>query len=150
MYKSIIAVAAIALVACGGSESKSETKVFYGESFDTTTTLSFTEARDSFLSNGTADALISGSVGAVCQTEGCWYRFAEDDKVMVDFDHAFKIPMDCKSKEIQAKGNFYYDTTSVEMLQEYAKDDEKTQEEIEAITESEIRLSFRALGVHIK
>ena len=69
---------------------------------------------------------------------------------MVDFDHAFKVPMDCKSKEIQATGFFYYDTTSVEMLQEYAKDDGKSADEIAKITESKIRLSYRAEGVHIK
>ena len=144
-----MAIVAIALAACGG-DKEVETKVFYGESFDTTATLSFAEARDSFLSNGTAEVSVEGTVGAVCQTEGCWYRFSEDDNVMVDFDHAFKIPMDCKEKGIQANGHFYYDTTSVEMLKEYAKDDGKSQEEIDAITESKVRLSYRALGVHIK
>ena len=150
MRKLIVALAIIAMASCGGSSEATETKVFYGASFDTTATLSFADARDSFLSNGTSNALVEGSVGAVCQTEGCWYRFAEDDNIMVDFDHAFMIPMDCKGKEIQATGNFYYDTTSVEMLKEYAKDDGKSADKIAEITESKIRLSYRAEGVHIK
>lgn len=149
MYKTFIAIATLALVACGGSETK-EQKAFYGQEFDTTSSVNFSQARDSFLSNGTAQANVQGNVGAVCQTEGCWFRFAEDDKIMVDFDHAFTIPMDCKSKVIQATGNFYYDTTSVDMQKEYAKDDKKSQAEIDAITEEKVQLSFRAAGVHLK
>jgi hypothetical protein len=36
------------------------------------------------------------------------------------------------------------------MLKEYAKDDGKSADEIAEITESKIRLSYRAEGVHIK
>ena len=149
MYKTILAMATLALVACGGSETKDQ-KAFYGQEFDTTSTIDFAQARDSFLTNGMAEANVQGNVGAVCQTEGCWFRFAADDKIMVDFDHAFTIPMDCNSKAIQATGKFYYDTTSIDMLKEYAKDDKKTQAEIDAITESKIQLSYRASGVHLK
>jgi hypothetical protein len=49
-----------------------------------------------------------------------------------------------------ATGYFYQDTVSVEMLQEWAKDDGKTAEEIAAIKEPKIELHFRAVGVEIE
>ena len=58
--------------------------------------------------------------------------------------------MDCNGKTAIFEGKAYHDTTSVEMLREYAKDDGKSKAEIEKITEPEINLSFEATGVIIK
>ena len=65
-------------------------------------------------------------------------------------DYGFFVPKDCSGKTAIVQGKAYMDTTTVEMLKEYAKDDGKSEEEIAKITAPEIEMVFEAEGVIIK
>ena len=95
---------------------------------------------------------LHAKVDEVCQKKGCWMTIPVGDKSMrVRFkDYGFFMPKDCSGKEVIFEGKAFYDTTTVAMLQHYAKDGGKSAEEIAKITEPEIDLSFEAHGVLLK
>ena len=129
--------------------AKTDTTV-YGEKFDKTTAIDIDSALTNWQSH-TKSVVVKGISTAVCQTEGCWFKYKTmTDDLFVDFDHQFKIAKNSVGKTLYASGYFYQDTVSVEMLQEYAKDDGKTAEEIAAIKEPKIELHFRAVGVEVE
>ncbi len=124
----------------------SESKV-YGTDFDVSKAIAIDEALIAFKSGDAKSKIVKGEISAVCQSEGCWFNYkTKDGDVMVDFDHKFTIPKDCKGKMAMAEGSFSYDTTSVEKLKDWAKDDNKSQEEIDKITSPKIKLLFNATG----
>ena len=96
---------------------------------------------------------VEGKINAACQTKGCWMTVDKSDgsTMRVSFkDYGFFVPKDCASKSAVMLGRAFVDTTTVEALRHYAKDDGKSKEEIEKITEPEYALSFEADGVIIK
>lgn len=123
----------------------------YGKTFESGTPTAVDKAITDFKSGKTGNVVINGNIAAVCQSEGCWFNYkAADGDIMVDFDHKFTIPKTVSGKSAVSHGQFAYDTTTVEQLREYAKDDGKNEKEQMAITEPEIRLVFRADGVIIQ
>ena len=123
----------------------------YGKLFDKSNAINVSDALASWKSyKDKGEITLTGTCAAVCQTEGCWFKYnTEPEQLFVDFDHVFIIAKDCKDKTLYAHGHFYQDTVSLEMLQEYAKDDGKSEEEINAIKNPKIELHFRASGVDI-
>ncbi len=123
----------------------------FGKSFDKSNAIHVSNALASWKSyENKGEITLTGTCAAVCQMEGCWFKYnTEPEQLFVDFDHGFTIAKDCKDKTLFAHGHFYQDTVSLEMLQEYAKDDGKSAEEINAIKEPKIELHFRAIGVDI-
>jgi hypothetical protein len=100
-----------------------------------------------------ASVKATGKIEAVCKNKGCWMTIANGvgEPMRITFkDYGFFVPMDCDGKTAVFEGRAYHDTVSVAMLKEYAKDDGKSKEEIEKITEPEISLGFEATGVLIK
>lgn len=139
---SILIIASIAACSNGGN---------YGQTFDASKPIAIDQAIESFKVSGTANAIVSGSIAAVCQSEGCWFNYkTKTGDLFVDFDHKFEIPKTVSGKTAIANGHFAYDTTSVEQLKEYAKDDGKTQSYIDSIVNPEIRMIFYAEGVKIQ
>jgi hypothetical protein len=123
----------------------------YGKTFEAGSPTSVDKAITDFKAGKTGALVVSGSISAVCQSEGCWFNYkAAEGDVMVDFDLKFTIPKTVSGKTAVSHGEFAYDTTTVAQLREYAKDDGKSEKEQMAITEPEIRLVFRADGVVIK
>lgn len=64
-------------------------------------------------------------------------------------DESFTIPLDAAGKKAVAEGMAYRQLIPVETLQDYAREDGKTDEEIAAITEPEWEYEFVADGVII-
>jgi hypothetical protein len=60
------------------------------------------------------------------------------------------MPLDCAGKTAIVDGIAKVDVTSIDDLKEYAKDDGKKQEEIDAINEPKKELVFEAKGVILK
>jgi len=90
------------------------------------------------------------NVKKVCQKKGCWMRLDLGDEAesLVKFkDYGFFMPMDIAGQEVIVKGKAFVEETSVEDLKHFAEDGGKTQEEIDAITESELTYSFISEGV---
>lgn len=102
---------------------------------------------------GELNTKVSGVIEEVCQKKGCWMTLKKDDgsNMRVTFrDYGFFVPTDCAGKEVVIQGTAQYDTTSVADLRHYAEDAGQSKEEIEAITEPEIEITFVADGVVFK
>ncbi|MFT5884477.1 MAG: hypothetical protein ACI9IP_000932 [Arcticibacterium sp.] len=96
------------------------------------------------------DIQVEGEVNAVCQAKGCWMTVNLDngETMRVTFkDYGFFVPKNLAGTKVIFKGRPEVSTTSVEELRHYAKDAGKSEEEILAIREPEISLSFVADGV---
>lgn len=94
-----------------------------------------------------------GEIKEVCSKAGCWVRVDKGDgeTILVRFKDHFTIPTDTKpgTKAI-FHGEAMNKEVSVEMLQHFAEDAGKSQEEIDAITEPEFDLNFTADGITLK
>jgi hypothetical protein len=103
--------------------------------------------------SGRADVRFEGEITATCAKKGCWMDVASgEDTVFVRFlDYGFFVPTEgAEGKRTVVQGEAFYDTLTVPMLKHYAEDAGKSQEEIDAITEPELRLAFTATGVMIE
>ncbi|MBS3915258.1 MAG: DUF4920 domain-containing protein [Bacteroidetes bacterium] len=133
----------LAISACGNGGK-------FGETFDQKNAIPVEAALKSFTENGTKDAIVKGEISQVCQTEGCWFYYkSTGENLMVDFDHKFEIPKNSAGKKAYANGYFYRDTTSVEKLKEWAKDEGKPDSVIAAIQSPEVNIIFQAKGLII-
>lgn len=96
---------------------------------------------------------LSGPILKVCQAKGCWMtmQVSDEQNMHVSFkDYGYFVPKDIDGKESIIEGYAYMETMSVDDLKHYAEDAGKSQEEIDAITEPETKLSFVADGVIVK
>ena len=149
---AVLGLSLSVLPSCNSSTAKvSDSTKSYGKSFEINQPTDINTALKNFLDSGKQSSQVTGTIAKVCQTEGCWFVYkANDNNVMVWFNHEFTIDKNLKEKEAITQGEFYRDTTSVEELQEFAKDDGKSKEEIEKISEPKIEVKYRATGVKIK
>ena len=77
---------------------------------------------------------------------------ADEDTLMVRFkDYGFFVPKEgVEGRNAIVQGEAYYDTLTVELLQHYAQDAGKSEDEILSITEPEYNFLFEASGVIIQ
>ena len=99
----------------------------------------------------TIDVKFTSKVNSVCQAKGCWMRLdmGENESFVKFKDYAFFMPKDIAGQDVIVEGKAFVEKTSVEDLQHFAKDAGKSQEEIDAITEPKLTLSFLSSGVLI-
>jgi hypothetical protein len=167
MMKYFIPVVAIALLsACGShehentdsttSEQTEETAPktgWFGEEFEITETVSASEVPALMSDSSSNEFIVEGTIQECCQKKGCWMKvdMGDGESMRVSFkDYEFFVPLDAAGKTMTMKGLAMYDTIDVDMLKHLAEDAGQTQEEIDAITEPELALTFEATGVHIK
>jgi hypothetical protein len=156
MIKRLSLFASIALfaVACNQSSTKNNPESFGAKITDENVVS--VDSVVSALKNSNQDIpsiKATGKIDAVCKNKGCWMTIANavGEPMRITFkDYGFFVPKDCAGKTAVFEGRAYHDTTTVEMLREFAKDDGKSKEEIEKITEPKINYSFEATGVIIK
>lgn len=89
----------------------------------------------------------------VCQKKGCWMSMdLEGDKdAFIRFtDYEFFVPMDAQNQPTIVEGRAYLSVITVDELKHFAKDAEKSQEEIDAIIEPKITYAIQADGVLIQ
>ncbi len=97
--------------------------------------------------------VVGGKVTAVCQKKGCWMTLEKPDgeEMRVTFkDYALFMPFDLAGKNVVIRGKAEKKVTPVDELRHYAEDAGKSAEEIAAITEDEIKMTFEADGVVIR
>jgi hypothetical protein len=95
---------------------------------------------------------LKGKVQAVCQKKGCWMKMKRPNgqAMRVTFkDYGFFVPKDLAGNAVAMKGRLYQDTVSAKVRRHYARDEGKSEEEVEQITEPATRLAFKAYGVKI-
>lgn len=124
----------------------------YGENFEVSSPLSFAAASDSIMNTDSLVTQVSGTVNEVCQVKGCWLTMGEGENSMrVKFkDYGFFVPKDCAGKTAYLKGVMKKETVSVDEQKHYLEDAGASEEEIAAVTEDEVQLSFMADGVILK
>jgi hypothetical protein len=155
----LIFVLATSLLACKNTPSDKgapEVVSQFGEPFDTTGMISYTELLTQMDNTDSLYAKVYGKVEAVCQTKGCWMDILPHDdapvekELFVQFkDYGFFMPKDLAGHKVAMEGYAYRETTSVEDLRHYAEDEGLSQEDIDAITEPEVQIKFMASGVKI-
>lgn len=126
----------------------------FGEGFDVEGILTKEEMIKQYqnLKEGdTVEVRFTSKVNSVCQAKGCWMRLdmGEDESFVKFKDYAFFMPKDIAGQDVIVEGKAFVDMTSVEDLKHFAEDAGKSQDEIDAITEPKLTLSFLSSGVLI-
>lgn len=161
MIKSITSMAfgAMLLVSCGGNESnsdKTENPIKLGKSYgpekvDTSKAITVGEMLEDFeTAGGEKEYTLIGDISEVCSKAGCWINVdkGNGETFMVRFKDHFVIPPKTEvGTKAYIRGVAYMDTVSVELLQHFAEDAGKSQEEIDKITEPKFELGFEADGI---
>lgn len=163
--------AMVAMVACGSGETDSQEQDpaqeqenadnttamaeigYYGDTISVDGALNTSEMLAALEGKDSAMVKVSGEILDVCQKKGCWMKMplGNDESMTVKFkDYAFFVPMNSTGQTATIEGVVKQETYSVAELKHLAEDAGKSQEEIDAITEPEVRYSFMANGVAIK
>ncbi len=96
---------------------------------------------------------VKGVVNQSCVKKGCWMKMDIGDgkEMRVSFkDYGFFVPTNLGGETATIEGIAKITTTSVEDLKHYAEDGGQSEEEIAAITEPEVAISYVATGVIIE
>uniref|UniRef100_UPI00404A98C2 DUF4920 domain-containing protein n=1 Tax=Flavobacterium sp. TaxID=239 RepID=UPI00404A98C2 len=163
----LVAFAGILFTACK-KENNEEVAAMNEEVFEEVNYASFGDSisaeglisKDSlynlYASMETSDTItvkFASTIQEVCSKKGCWMNvdLAEEKNAFVRFkDYGFFMPLNAAGSEVVVEGKAFMDVVSVDDLKHFAKDANKTQEEIDAITEPKITYAFTANGVLIK
>ena len=161
----LLVIAGLSIIACKNTQENQEqeetatvevktTYQTFGEGFDAEGILTKDEMIKEYqnLKEGdTVDVRFTSKVNSVCQAKGCWMRLdmGEDESLVKFKDYAFFMPKDIAGQEVIVEGKAFVETTSVEDLKHFAEDAGKSQDEIDAITEPKMTLSFLSSGVLI-
>jgi hypothetical protein len=141
------------------AETKSKTETskgapqYFGEKITELDAIPTDSLKNMMGTNTELACKLQGKIATVCQTKGCWMELKNNDgtAIRVTFkDYAFFMPKDAAGLTAIVDGVAKVEVTSVADLQEYAKDDGKSKEEIAAITEPLKELVFEAKGVILK
>lgn len=106
-----------------------------------------------FADSDTLALTISGSIASSCKHSGCWMDIAmgNGETIHVTFpDDDFSIPLDAAGKYATAQGSVIRRMIPVETLQNFARDEGQSEEEIALITEPAWAYKMIATGVVIE
>jgi hypothetical protein len=147
-----IAIAIVVLASCSTEPKQANMGNFGDTSWSTDNALNAEQFMTALSGKDSLETTVSGEITAACQTKGCWMTMdMNGTEMIVKFkDYGFFVPMNSAGHKATMKGWAYVDTLSVAEQQEYARDAEKSEEEIAAITEPQVKLSFMADGVIIE
>lgn len=96
---------------------------------------------------------VKGVVNQSCKKKGCWMKMdiGEGQDMRVSFkDYGFFVPTNLGGETATIEGVAKITTTSVDDLKHFAQDGGQSEEEIAAITEPEVSISYVATGVIIE
>ncbi|MFM1874869.1 MAG: hypothetical protein RL266_606 [Bacteroidota bacterium] len=164
--KYLIPIVALALLAACGSHSHDNAEDaastvdstatntgWFGEEFEITETVAAADVAGLMNDSSSNEFIVEGTIQECCQKKGCWMKvdMGNGESMRVSFkDYGFFVPLDAGGRSMTMKGIAMYDTIQVDMLKHLAEDAGKTQEEIDAIVNPELALTFEATGVLIK
>ncbi|MFT4544618.1 MAG: hypothetical protein ACI9UR_002851 [Bacteroidia bacterium] len=135
------------------TETTEETNAgWYGEEFEMTEAISAGDIAGLMSDSSANEFVIKGEIEECCQKKGCWMKVATagGESMRVSFkDYEFFVPLDAAGSTMTMRGVAMYDTINVDFLKHLAEDANATQEEIDAITEPELAITFEATGVLI-
>lgn len=165
-YLSLIAMLVFVLACNNNQESENkeentevETKIednwaVFGDTIDIENINDMDEVLAMVSESGEVNVKLSGTIEECCQKKGCWMKVnieGAEEPIRVTFkDYGFFVPLNSAGNTVVMEGMVKYDTVDVDVLKHYAEDAGQSQEEIDAITEPEVKLAFEAVGVKIK
>ncbi|MFY7810279.1 MAG: DUF4920 domain-containing protein [Flavobacterium sp.] len=158
MKKILITFIIIVFLSCKDSQ-KNVTELQYASFGDSISAENAIDAKDllpkyqKMKEGDTLNLKINGIIKEVCQKKGCWVTIELQDSVdtFVKFkDYGFFIPINASGSKAILNGKAFITTESVASLRHYAKDEGKSEAEINTITKPEITYSFLADGVLIE
>ena len=125
---------------------------FGPEDVDTTNAISVEELVAQFDGQTKMKATFKGAINETCSKMGCWVNVKDGtgETFQVRFKDHFGIPTETEVGTIAYfSGEAVLDTISVDKQRHYLEDAEASQEEIDAITEPKVGMSFIADGVQL-
>ena len=158
------AVAALFVTGCGNSnestpvetstDASGQVWTSYGEAFELGITTAVAEVPALLAQTGKAEGQFEVEIVETCTKMGCWMSVdgPEGEPIMVYMkDHAFFVPKSgMAGKRAIISGYAYNDTVSVELQKHLLEDANRSQEEIDDVTEEKYELAFSAAGVKIE
>ncbi|MEZ4799251.1 MAG: DUF4920 domain-containing protein [Flavobacteriales bacterium] len=136
------------------AKSDAPMQSFYGETFEVKDPISATSIPTLLASSDSVAGQFEGKIVETCRAEGCWMTVALEngEELMVYTNHhKFFVPTSgAGDLKCVLNGYAFPEEVSVEMLQHYAEDAGKSEEEIAMITAPEKSFSFMATGVMIE
>lgn len=103
--------------------------------------------------NDSLQVKVTGKVNGSCKVKGCWMKvdLGEEKEMHVTFkDYGFFVPTNLDGETATIEGYAKLDTLDVDYLKHLAEDGGKSEEEIAAITEPEVSITYVATGVIIE
>lgn len=125
----------------------------YGAELAEMTLLTLSQMEEEVSKNGVFNGQVQGQIDEVCTSKGCWLtvNLPSGKSMRVTFkDYGFFVPTQSAGYPLILEGVATMTETDVATLRHFASDAGKSTEEIAAITEPEISLTFEATGVSIK
>jgi hypothetical protein len=125
----------------------------FGAEFSPDKAIPASEIASLFSETDSSSVVLSGSIKASCKHSGCWMDMdmGNGSVVHVTFkDDEFAIPLDAAGKQAITQGMAYRKMIPVETLQNYAREEGLSEEEIAAITEPAWNYEIVATGVLIE
>lgn len=156
MKKLLLILVSIVFFACKKDPKINDSEIEYasfGDSITTENTIESSELLQKYENLNDGDTLqvkVKGIIKDVCQKKGCWVTLQLQDSLetFVKFkDYGFFMPLNASGSTAILNGKAFIAKETVESLRHYAKDEGKSQSEIDAITKPEITYSFLADGV---
>lgn len=155
------------LIACQNSEAPQEnieveevienpvSYSFYGEEINADGVVSYEEFSSQLNKQDTVKVKLAGNIEKTCTVKGCWMKVnveGQEEPMHITFkDYGFFVPKEgMEDKATIFEGIAYVDTISVDMLRHYAEDEGLSVDEIAAIKEPEVVVTFEAAGVLIQ
>lgn len=162
MFRSILAIIVTGfLFACNSGtvkqqqteEANLEEDGLYGEQISVENLVSGEQLLSMLEDQDSVWVSMKSKIVSNCKNSGCWMDLdvGSDEVIKVTFkDYAFFIPLDSEGKTATVEGFAKKELIPVDLLQHYAEDEGKSQEEIDAIIEPEFAYTFEAIGVIIE
>jgi hypothetical protein len=125
----------------------------FGEKILADKAIAATDLINIFDASDTIETIISGNIIASCKHTGCWMDLdmGNGETVHVTFlDESFTIPLDAAGKNAVAEGTAIRELIPVETLKNYAREEGKSEEEVDAITVPVYAYEFIAKGILIE
>ena len=152
MKKLILSIAAVLIMVMMLQQVQAQTGT-YGEVLSDAKAIKATKLAKTMQGKEAMQVKLDGTIVEVCQMKGCWMTVetSKGEAIRVTFkDYGFFVPKDAAGKKAVFEGEAKIETVDVATLKHYAEDAGKSKEEIDAITESETKLTFVASGVKIE
>ncbi len=124
----------------------------YGAAISGAEAITLADLVEKVEASGSYEGKITGEIQDVCTSKGCWLtmELPDGESIRVTFkDYGFFVPTNSQGFPIVLEGVAVFTETDVETLRHYAKDQGKSQEEIDAIVAPKKEITFEATGVVI-